>query len=63
MSPTEEIAASGQGQAIEDGTWRIELGPEVTGNLAAGLHRLVVIVVSKRIVISTTASFMFTVVP
>ena len=56
---TGELAAKGDGVAVEDGYFTVTLGADVTGALEAGSNQLAVIVVSKRALIPVTETLQF----
>jgi peptide/nickel transport system substrate-binding protein len=56
---TGEMAAQGEGVAVEEGLYQITLGSDATSGLEAGANRLEVVAVSKVVAIPTFASFEF----
>ncbi len=57
------MVAQGTAEGVEDGSWQVVLGPDVTSALAEGSNRLDIVAVSKLVAIPTLASFEFVTAP
>ncbi|MBN1135076.1 MAG: protein kinase, partial [Anaerolineae bacterium] len=56
-----ELDFAGDGVAVEDGLWQATLGSDATRRLAAGTHRFVAIVVSRRVIVPVRETLEFSV--